>query len=55
MGKMQFGGVNVNLFDKWVDMAMAWAIESSLKLYKEIFDLVFKVFLLTGKGEGWRL
>ncbi|XXG43043.1 hypothetical protein AAC387_Pa01g3168 [Persea americana] len=45
---------NSNLFDKWVDMARAPAIESSLKLYKEVLDLGFKVFLLTGRSEGQR-
>lgn len=43
-----------NLFDKWVDMSMAPAVESSLKLYKDVLGLGFKVFLLTGRSEGQR-
>ncbi|KDP22459.1 hypothetical protein JCGZ_26290 [Jatropha curcas] len=41
-------------FDKWVEKAMAPAIEPSLKLYKEILGLGFKVFLLTGRNEKQR-
>ncbi|KAJ6820941.1 acid phosphatase 1-like [Iris pallida] len=41
-------------FDKWVEMAMAPAIESSLKLYEEVKGLGYKIFLLTGRGEGQR-
>ncbi|KAJ4840360.1 Sigma1B-adaptin [Turnera subulata] len=41
-------------FDKWVDKAMAPAIEASLKLYEEVIGLGFKVFLLTGRGEKKR-
>ncbi|KAJ6845088.1 acid phosphatase 1-like [Iris pallida] len=42
-------------FDKWVEMAMAPAIESSLKLYEEVKGLGYKIFLLTGRGEGQRM
>lgn len=38
-------------FDKWVDNGIAQAIESSLKLYKEVVKFGFKVFLLTGRSE----
>ncbi|XP_020595975.1 acid phosphatase 1-like [Phalaenopsis equestris] len=41
-------------FDKWVEKAAAPAIKSSLKLYKEVLDLGFKVFLLTGRSEAQR-
>ncbi|KAK9292134.1 hypothetical protein L1049_020092 [Liquidambar formosana] len=41
-------------FDKWVDKAMAPAIESSLELYEEVLSLGFKVFLLTGRSEKQR-
>eukprot|EP00257_Ricinus_communis_P001015 XP_002510996.2 acid phosphatase 1 [Ricinus communis] len=41
-------------FDKWVEEATAPAIESSLKLYKEVRGLGFKVFLLTGRSEYQR-
>lgn len=39
-------------FDKWVERAEAPAIPSSLKLYKEVRELGFKTFLLTGRSEG---
>ncbi|XP_008801792.2 acid phosphatase 1-like [Phoenix dactylifera] len=42
-------------FDKWVDKAMAPAIQSSLKLYEEILRLGFKIFLLTGRTEGQKI
>ncbi|XP_010258799.1 PREDICTED: acid phosphatase 1 [Nelumbo nucifera] len=41
-------------FDKWVEKAMAPVIESSLKLYEEVLELGFKVFLLTGRSERHR-
>ncbi|XP_050225724.1 acid phosphatase 1 [Mercurialis annua] len=41
-------------FEKWVEEGSAPAIELSLKLYKEVQDLGFKVFLLTGRGENQR-
>ncbi|XP_052174494.1 acid phosphatase 1 [Diospyros lotus] len=41
-------------FDKWVEKAMAPAIESSLKLYQEVVKLGFKVLLLTGRSERYR-
>ncbi|GMH29679.1 hypothetical protein Nepgr_031522 [Nepenthes gracilis] len=41
-------------FDKWVDEAMAPAIEPSLRLYEEVLDLGFKIFLLTGRSEKQR-
>ncbi|GJN29709.1 hypothetical protein PR202_gb17960 [Eleusine coracana subsp. coracana] len=39
-------------FDEWVERAEAPAIPSSLKLYKEVRELGFKIFLLTGRSEG---
>ncbi|KAI9081375.1 hypothetical protein K1719_036638 [Acacia pycnantha] len=42
------------VFDKWVEMAMAPAIEPSLKLYEEVLNLGFKVILLTGRSEAHR-
>ncbi|KAF0903282.1 hypothetical protein E2562_026566 [Oryza meyeriana var. granulata] len=39
-------------FDKWVERGEAPAIPSSLKLYKEVRELGFKTFLLTGRSEG---
>ncbi|CAN6286616.1 unnamed protein product [Urochloa humidicola] len=39
-------------FDGWVERGEAPAIPSSLKLYKEIRELGFKIFLLTGRSEG---
>lgn len=41
-------------FNKWVDKAIAPALEPSLKLYKEVMGLGFKVFLLTGRSERQR-
>lgn len=41
-------------FDKWVENAMAPAIQSSLKLYEEILSLGFKIILLTGRSERHR-
>ena len=41
-------------FDKWVERGEAPAIPSSLKLYKEVLELGFKVILLTGRSEGHR-
>ncbi|KAJ8752807.1 hypothetical protein K2173_008542 [Erythroxylum novogranatense] len=41
-------------FDKWVEKAAAPAIEPSLKLYKVVLGLGFKVFLLTGRSEKQR-
>ncbi|KAL6606599.1 hypothetical protein ACP70R_042252 [Stipagrostis hirtigluma subsp. patula] len=39
-------------FDKWVERGEAPAIPSSLRLYKEVRELGFKTFLLTGRSEG---
>ncbi|KAJ0099783.1 hypothetical protein Patl1_20716 [Pistacia atlantica] len=41
-------------FDKWVEKAMALAIEPSFKLYEEVLKLGFKIFLLTGRSENKR-
>ncbi|XP_031503279.1 acid phosphatase 1-like [Nymphaea colorata] len=41
-------------FDKWVELGSAPALQASLKFYKEILDLGFKVFLLTGRSEEQR-
>lgn len=43
---------NIVEFDKWVEKAMAPAIEASLKLYEQVMKLGFKVFLLTGRSEN---
>lgn len=42
------------VFNEWVEKAKAPAIEPSLKLYKEVLGLGFKVFLLTGRHERHR-
>ncbi|CAM0912671.1 unnamed protein product [Alopecurus aequalis] len=39
-------------FDKWVERGEAPAIPSSLSLYREVRELGFKTFLLTGRSEG---
>ncbi|KAI4383047.1 hypothetical protein MLD38_008928 [Melastoma candidum] len=51
-----FGSVEFDpkKFDEWVDEAAAPAIQPSLKLYNEVMDLGFKVFLLTGRSEKQR-
>ncbi|KAJ7982500.1 Acid phosphatase 1 [Quillaja saponaria] len=41
-------------FDKWVEKAVAPAIELSLKHYEEVLGLGFKVILLTGRSERQR-
>ncbi|PIN02907.1 Acid phosphatase [Handroanthus impetiginosus] len=41
-------------FDEWVEMGIAPAIDSSLKLYEEVLSLGFKVILLTGRSERHR-
>ncbi|KAI3762384.1 hypothetical protein L1987_52813 [Smallanthus sonchifolius] len=41
-------------FDKWVLEGVAKAINPSLKLYKEVQKLGFKIFLLTGRTENKR-
>ncbi|KAJ8750651.1 hypothetical protein K2173_015832 [Erythroxylum novogranatense] len=41
-------------FDKWVDLAEAPALPSSLKLYKKLKEKGFTVFLLTGRSEYQR-
>ncbi|XAR67072.1 Acid phosphatase [Bertholletia excelsa] len=41
-------------FDEWVDLAEAPAIPSSLKLYKNLQELGFTTFLLTGRSEPQR-
>jgi len=49
-------GYGLEIFDsveynKWIEKAMAPALEASLKLYKEVLGLGFKVFLMTGRYE----
>ncbi|CAN8273959.1 unnamed protein product [Cochlearia groenlandica] len=41
-------------FDKWVEKGVAPAIAPSLKLYKKVIDLGFRVILLTGRRESHR-
>ncbi|PON62481.1 Acid phosphatase [Parasponia andersonii] len=41
-------------FDEWVDLAEAPALPASLSLYKELEQLGFKIFLLTGRSEFQR-
>ncbi|ERN00189.1 acid phosphatase 1 [Amborella trichopoda] len=45
---------NGNKFDEWVDLAEAPAISPFLKLYEEVLEMGFKVFLLTGRSESQR-
>lgn len=41
-------------FNKWVDLAEAPALPASLRLYNELQQLGFKIFLLTGRTESQR-
>jgi len=41
-------------FNSWVDLAEAPALAPSLSLYKELQQLGFKIFLLTGRDEKHR-
>ncbi|OMO91555.1 Acid phosphatase (Class B) [Corchorus olitorius] len=41
-------------FNAWVDLAVAPAIPASLKLYNELKQMGFKIFLLTGRSESQR-
>ncbi|XP_010047662.2 acid phosphatase 1 [Eucalyptus grandis] len=43
-----------NSFDGWVDLAEAPALPSSFSLYKELQQLGFTIFLLTGRSEHQR-
>ena len=43
-----------NSFNEWVDMAEAPALPASLKLYKEVQQMGFTIFLLTGRDESQR-
>ncbi|KAJ1421029.1 Vegetative storage protein/acid phosphatase [Sesbania bispinosa] len=45
---------NETSFDDWVNLAQAPALPASLSLYKELQELGFKVFLLTGRSEHQR-
>nr|XP_043625386.1 acid phosphatase 1-like [Erigeron canadensis] len=41
-------------FDEWVDLAEAPALPASFRLYNELQQLGFKIFLLTGRSEFQR-
>ncbi|EYU30686.1 hypothetical protein ABFS82_11G055600 [Erythranthe guttata] len=41
-------------FDSWVDLAVGPALSASLRLFNELQDLGFTVFLLTGRSEFQR-
>ncbi|EOY30597.1 HAD superfamily isoform 1 [Theobroma cacao] len=43
-----------NSWDVWVDLAEAPAIPASLKLYNELKQMGFKIFVLTGRSENQR-
>ncbi|KAH9762695.1 acid phosphatase-like protein [Citrus sinensis] len=45
---------NEDAFDEWVDLAKAPALPASLNFYKELKQLGFKIFLLTGRNEFQR-
>ncbi|KDO55859.1 hypothetical protein CISIN_1g024820mg [Citrus sinensis] len=45
---------NEDAFDEWVDLAKAPALPASLTFYKELKQLGFKIFLLTGRNEFQR-
>lgn len=41
-------------FDNWVALSDAPALPASLRLYKELQDLGFTIFVLTGRSEFQR-
>ncbi|KAG0476081.1 hypothetical protein HPP92_012922 [Vanilla planifolia] len=45
---------NASEFDKWIKKAAAPAVNYSLKLYNDVLNLGFKVFVLTGRSEAQR-
>ncbi|KAG5547349.1 hypothetical protein RHGRI_013134 [Rhododendron griersonianum] len=45
---------NQTSWDEWVDLAVAPALPASLKLYREVQQLGFTIFLLTGREESQR-
>ncbi|KAG5547355.1 hypothetical protein RHGRI_013140 [Rhododendron griersonianum] len=45
---------NETSWDEWVDLAKVPALPASLKLYKEVQQLGFTIFLLTGRDESQR-
>ncbi|XP_058214417.1 acid phosphatase 1-like [Rhododendron vialii] len=45
---------NETSWDEWVDLAEAPALPASLKLYKEVQQQGFTIFLLTGRDESQR-
>ncbi|XP_031263087.1 acid phosphatase 1 [Pistacia vera] len=54
--KNGFGSESFNeeSFDMWVDLAEAPALPASLNFYKELKQLGFTIFLLTGRSEDQR-
>lgn len=45
---------NEESFDEWVDLAEAPALPASLSFYKELKQLGFTIFLITGRSENQR-
>ncbi|XP_061371270.1 acid phosphatase 1 isoform X2 [Gastrolobium bilobum] len=45
---------NETSFDHWVNLAEAPALPASLRLYNELQELGFKIFLITGRSEYQR-
>lgn len=45
---------NDTSFNEWVNTGSAPPLSMSLRLYKKLKSLGFKIFLLTGRGESQR-
>lgn len=45
---------NEAAFDEWVELAQAPALSASMNLYKELKQMGFTIFLLTGRSEHQR-
>lgn len=45
---------NNTAFNEWVNKGLAPPLPMSLRLYKKLKHLGFKIFLLTGRGESQR-
>lgn len=47
--------MNVTLFIEWMSKSKAPALPASLNLYRELLSLGFKIVLLTGRPEEWKM
>ncbi|XP_031267717.1 acid phosphatase 1-like [Pistacia vera] len=47
--------INLTSFIEWMNKSKAPALPASLQLYRELLSLGFKIVLLTGRPEEWRM